>query len=124
MRRDWQFALDIDRHAALPPFLQVARALLEDIRRGRLRPGDRLPGSRDFAAAAGVHRNTILAAYGELIAEGWLEAAAGRGTFVTRTIPESTPRAITRSRAPGAAGRAGFAVPSGPDVYRPPVLPT
>jgi GntR family transcriptional regulator/MocR family aminotransferase len=121
MRRDWHFDIEVNRDAdaSLPPFLQIARALTDDIRRGRLRPGDRLPGSRDLAAAAGVHRNTILAAYGELVAEGWLEAAQGRGTFVARAIPEAKPRKEAREL----PRRAGFAVPNGPDVYRPPALP-
>ena len=121
MRRDWRFDLEVDRDSPLPPFLQIARALTDDIRRGRLRPGDRLPGSRDLAAAARVHRNTILAAYGELVAEGWLEAAQGLGTFVAHTIPESKP-GNGRARSDGPR-RAGFSVPNGPDVYRPPVLP-
>jgi GntR family transcriptional regulator / MocR family aminotransferase len=125
MRRDWHFDIEIDRDAPLPPFLQIARALTGDIRRGRLRPGDVLPGSRDLAAAVRVHRNTILAAYGELVAEGWLEAAQGRGTFVAHAIPESKERDVSRhARARGGAPRrAGFSVPAAPDVYRPPVLP-
>jgi GntR family transcriptional regulator/MocR family aminotransferase len=125
MRRDWQFDIQVDRGSRLPPFLQIARALTSDIRRGRLRPGDRLPGSRDLAGAVRVHRNTILAAYGELVAEGWLEAAHGRGTFVARAIPESKERRLPRdghSRG-GALRRAGFPVPGGPEAYRPPVLP-
>jgi GntR family transcriptional regulator/MocR family aminotransferase len=125
MGRDWLFEIAIDRDAPLPPFLQIARALTDDIRRGRLRPGDRLPGSRDLAAAAHVHRNTIIAAYGELVAEGWLEAAQGRGTFVARSLPESRVRAASwnaRDRGDGPR-RAGFSVPHGPEVYRPPVLP-
>jgi GntR family transcriptional regulator/MocR family aminotransferase len=125
MRREWRFDIEVDRDAALPQFLQIARALTHDIRRGRLRPGDRLPGSRDLAAAARVHRNTILAAYRELIAEGWLEAEQGRGTFVARAIPESRGRAVSRNERVrrGAPQRAGFPVPTGPEVYRPPVLP-
>ena len=125
MGRDWQFEIAIDRDAPLPPFLQIARALTDDIRRGRLRPGNRLPGSRDLAAAARVHRNTVIAAYAELVAEGWLEAAQGRGTFVASALPESRARAVSRNaRERGdAPRRAGFAVPDGPDVYRPPVLP-
>jgi GntR family transcriptional regulator/MocR family aminotransferase len=124
----WQFNIDVERDGALPPFLQIARALTDDIRRGRLRPGDRLPGSRDLAAAVRVHRNTILAAYGELVAEGWLEATQGCGTFVARKIPESTTRAgpaLRHSRARrDASQRAGFSVPAGPEVYRPAVLPS
>src|SRR5574341_765294 len=86
MRRSWELVIDLDRDAAIPPFLQIARSLAADIQRGRLRPGDRLPGSRRLAAGLHVHRNTVLAALAELTAEGWLETAPGKGTFVTRTI--------------------------------------
>src|SRR5215471_12938710 len=82
----WQPVIEVDRNAALPPFLQIARLLVEEIRRGRLRPGDQLPGSRSLAESFQVHRNTVLAAVAELTAEGWIETAPGRGTFVTRTI--------------------------------------
>ena len=124
MRREWRFDLDIDRASTLPPFLQIARALTDEIRRGRLRPGDRLPGSRALAGAARVHRNTILAAYDELVAEGWLETARGRGTFVARAIPASSARAVARiDRGHAPSRRARFALPDAPHVYRPPNLP-
>ena len=84
MRPAWELVIDVDRAAALPPFLQIARSLTADIQRGRLRPGDRLPGSRRLAASLHVHRNTVLAALAELMAEGWLETTPGRGTFVAR----------------------------------------
>src|SRR5262245_49680897 len=133
-RRDWQFDIEIVRRDAQPPFLQIARALTDDIRRGRLRPGDRLPGSRNLAAAAGVHRNTILAAYDELVAEGWLETAQGRGTFVARAIVEPTAsaeapavkrgrRVVRRELARSVQRRAGYSLPNAPQVYRPPALP-
>src|SRR5882724_12625535 len=95
-RRSWQPAVDVDRDAALPPFLQIARSLAADIQRGRLRPGDRLPGSRRLAESLEVHRNTVLAALAELTAEGWIETAPGRGTFVTRSIPETPGRPFSR----------------------------
>src|SRR5262245_27873654 len=96
MRRAWDLVLDFDRDAALPPSLQIARALSGDIQRGRLRAGDRLPGSRRLAATLHVHRNTVLAALAELIAEGWIETAPGRGTFVTRAIPDDRGRPFAR----------------------------
>lgn len=125
MRRTWELVLDIDRETALPPFLQIARALSDDIRRGRLRAGDRLPGSRRLAVSLDVHRNTVLAALAELMAEGWIETALGRGTFVTRAIPDDRGRPFSRrlgirSQVPA---RFPFAIPEPPVAYRQPDLP-
>jgi len=124
-RPAWDFAIDLDRDAALPPFLQIARALTADIQRGRLRPGQRLPGSRRLASSLHVHRNTVLAALAELMAEGWIETAPGHGTFVTSAIPGARARPISRRlavRTPMPA-RIGFVLPEPPLAYRPPNLP-
>lgn len=72
-----------------PVFVQIARAVALDVRRGRLKPGDRLPGSRRLAERLGVHRNTVIAAFDELQAEGWIEPRPGQGTFVASTLPET-----------------------------------
>ena len=123
--KQWEFVIEVDRKAGLPPFLQIARKVADEIRRGRLRSGDRLPGSRRLAKTLRVHRNTILAANAELVAEGWLETTRGRGTFVSRTIPEIPVRlsAKPRNLRVGDAGSAKLHLPGGPAVYRPPVLP-
>jgi GntR family transcriptional regulator/MocR family aminotransferase len=94
----WELAVDLGGEG--PVFLRIARALSEAIRRGRLRPGERLPGSRALAAQLGVHRNTVLAALAELLAQGWLRASPARGTFVCDTLPEVVvrpPPAVLRS---------------------------
>src|SRR5258708_11784743 len=57
-------------------------ALRDAVRTGRLAPGLRLPSSRDLAADLGIARNTVADAYGQLVAEGWLEARTGAGTWV------------------------------------------
>src|SRR5262245_52946031 len=125
MPRTWELAIDLDRDAALPPSLQIARSLAADIRRGRLRAGDRLPGSRRLAASLHVHRNTVLAALAELMAEGWIETTPGRGTFVTRAIPDDRGRPFSRRLGPRvkAPTRVPFALPEAPTAYRPPGLP-
>lgn len=126
MRRNWELVIDLDRHADLPPFLQIARSLATDVQRGRLRPGDRLPGSRQLAASLQVHRNTVLAALAELMAEGWIETAPGRGTFVTRAIPDARGRPFSRRLGVRAhvPTRAAFALPDPPAAYRQPILPS
>jgi DNA-binding transcriptional MocR family regulator len=92
----WEPSIDVDRDSELPPFLQIARSLANDIQRGRLRPRDRLPGSRCLAQRLQVHRNTVLAALAELIAEGWIQTAPGRGTFVTDAIVDGSRRSRLR----------------------------
>lgn len=102
----------------LPVFVGIAQAIADDIRRGRLRAGDALPGSRSLAESLGVHRNTVLAAYRELVAEGWVETTVARGTFVAPDIPRS---ARFGPAVPGVARRAGFDLaPTGPLLPDPP----
>ena len=125
MRRPWELVIDLDRDSALPPFLRIARALTADIRRGRLRPGDRLPGSRRLASSLHVHRNTVLAALSELIAEGWIETTPGRGTFVTRALPEDRGRPFSRrlGTRPHMPAAVAFALSEPPPTNRSPALP-
>lgn len=60
----------------------IYRALLDAIRSGRLAPGDRLPPSRALARDLGVSRTTVGTAYERLVAEGFLLARVGDGTYV------------------------------------------
>jgi GntR family transcriptional regulator/MocR family aminotransferase len=66
---------------------QIVHALIEEIRTGRLPSGSALPGSRKFADQLKVNRKTVVHAYEELIAQGWLTADAMRATFVSGDIP-------------------------------------
>ncbi|MEU4800714.1 PLP-dependent aminotransferase family protein [Actinosynnema sp. NPDC023587] len=71
----------------LLPGLTGRRAVESELRRavrdGRLRPGTRLPSSRDLADQLGVARGTVTSAYSQLIGEGYLVAKRGSGTTVT-----------------------------------------
>jgi len=62
---------------------QVREAILE----GRLRPGVRLPATRALARSLGVSRNTVVAAYDRLLAEGYVHVRGGAGTFVADVLP-------------------------------------
>jgi len=90
-----------------PVFLRIARGVADDVRRGRLRSGDVLPGTRLLAGSLGVNRNTVVAAYHELVAEGWATVRPGGGTYVAESIPEPRPRAPARSLRPESVARAG-----------------
>lgn len=91
MTRHTELPLALDATAATPLYVQIARAIATDVRRGRLVPGAALPGTRSLALSLGVHRNTVLAAYAELVAEGWASTVAGGGTFVSSALPDPLP---------------------------------
>lgn len=95
----WQIEFSVEKGKNLPVFLQLARSVSADIRRGRLAAGQRLPGSRRLAEQLGLHRNTVLAAYQELAAEGWIETAEARGTFVSKELPDPAANAARKSTA-------------------------
>ncbi|HEX6276211.1 MAG TPA: PLP-dependent aminotransferase family protein [Polyangiaceae bacterium] len=111
MTRPAELPIALDPAGETPLYLQLARGLAADVRRGRLRPGAALPGTRTLAAALGVHRNTVLAAYAELVAEGWLRARPGGGTFVCESLPEPALRRFSK-RPPrdGIPGEPAFAL--------------
>jgi GntR family transcriptional regulator/MocR family aminotransferase len=82
-----ELALSLDPQARKPLYRQVADEIRHAILGGRLRPGTRLPPSRILAAALGVSRVVVTSAYEELVAEGYLEARRGSGTYVARDLP-------------------------------------
>ncbi len=72
-------------------FVRIADAIARDVRRGVLRAGDRLPSTRALARDLEINRNTVVAAFDELIAQGWLETDGARGTRVASDLPPITP---------------------------------
>lgn len=70
---------------------QLAQALREAVRRGDIRAGDTLPSTRLLAAALQVARGTVVDAYAQLIAEGFLESRGGAGTRVANALAEPPP---------------------------------
>ncbi|MET3229545.1 UNVERIFIED_ORG: GntR family transcriptional regulator/MocR family aminotransferase [Burkholderia sp. 1263] len=76
---------------------QVAQALREAVRMGNIQPGDALPSTRLLAASLQVSRGTVIGAYEQLIAEGFLESKGGAGTCVAQALAE--PRQAIEPRA-------------------------
>ncbi|HET6596798.1 MAG TPA: PLP-dependent aminotransferase family protein [Anaerolineales bacterium] len=74
--------IDSPLHRQLYTHLQTA------ILRGDLKPGTRLPSTRALATQLNISRNTVLNAYQQLIAEGYLDGRVGRGTFVAQILPD------------------------------------
>lgn len=114
-----------DPRSDAPLYRQLATHLVALIEAGRLRPGERLPPSRELAVALGLSRNTVSRALEALTADGLLDAHVGRGTFVQPRA--SRLRDAARGHALGAAPARAFAWPAllsaRARALRPPVDP-
>src|SRR5690242_7388672 len=100
MSSDWTTS-GSDLTLSLPPEGGRRQALEEmlrtAVRDGRLAAGTRLPATRTLAADLGLARGTVVEAFAQLVAEGYLEARHGAGTWV-RGLPSTA----VRDAAPGA----------------------
>jgi DNA-binding transcriptional MocR family regulator len=75
-------SIPLDRNSEEPIYRQLIRHVRVQIESGVLTAGTRLPASRDLARQLNISRISVVNAYAELRAEGYLSAHAGRGTFV------------------------------------------
>ncbi len=81
-------AIALDRDSQVPLYKQLYEAIRQEILRGTLKKGVRLPSTRYLAAELRVSRNIVVIAFEQLLAEGYLESKTGAGTFITNTLPE------------------------------------
>lgn len=77
-----QLAIKLSDEAGMSMIAKIVRSLRDAIHEGSLKQGDVLPPSRTLAKNLGTARGTVVAAYEQLIAEGYLEAKQGSGTVV------------------------------------------
>ena len=78
----------LDRAANRPLYRQIEVSLRRSILDGRIGPGTVLPGIRAYAKHLGVAAVTVMTAYDQLTAEGYLEPRPGRGTLVAPDLPD------------------------------------
>jgi GntR family transcriptional regulator / MocR family aminotransferase len=78
----------LDESSDVPLYRQIYEAIRLTILNGGLPSKSRLPASRALADQLGVARTTVINAYEQLLAEGYLEGKAGAGTFVAEHLPE------------------------------------
>jgi len=88
--------IQIDRDSITAVYLQIASQLINAIQRGFIQPAAKLPGSRQLSELLDVHRNTVVAAFNELDAQGWVEVRPNQGTFVISS-PAIKSQKISRS---------------------------
>ena len=91
-------ALDPGAGPAL--YVQLFEQARDLILAGRLKPRQRLPSTRALAQDLGVSRTTTLAAYEQLMSEGYIEGRAGSGIYVASELPEDLLSARGRASDP------------------------
>jgi GntR family transcriptional regulator / MocR family aminotransferase len=84
----WPYLLPLDPEKQEPLYQQLYHALRHAILGGQLSAGTQLPPTRVLATELAVSRTTVVTAFEQLFAEGYLEARVGSGTFVASTLPE------------------------------------
>jgi GntR family transcriptional regulator/MocR family aminotransferase len=127
-------ALTLDPDGEEPLHRQLYDGLRLAVLSGGLPAGTRLASTRTMARELGVSRNTVMSAFNQLLAEGYLQGKVGSGTYVTRTLPDETlrartipdrPQSVARGRGISARGQQLIATPvsaartGAPTAFRP-----
>lgn len=97
MLRPWDFEINIEYNSSKAMYLQIADAIITNIKEGRLKKGMVLPGTRKLAIDLGVNRNTVVEAINVLIQEGYLISKERKGTFVADVLPISTRNIVSKT---------------------------
>ena len=97
-------AIALDPSARVPLHRQLYEILRQAILERKLRAGTRLPSTRALARELSISRTTVITAFDQLFAEGYIEGKAGSGTFISAALPDDLlrvrARATTVVRAP------------------------
>lgn len=80
---------NLDRKGLCPLYRQIYNTIRSSILEGHLQTGTRLPSSRTLASELGISRNTIVLAYEQLQAEGFVTGSIGNGTFISAQLRNS-----------------------------------
>ncbi|MCF2518358.1 PLP-dependent aminotransferase family protein [Dyadobacter sp. CY351] len=84
--------IKFDRTGHPAVYIQLANGLINLIRDGKIIPGTFLPGTREMARLIQLHRKTVINAYDELAAQGWVESLPQKGFRVVPDLPVVKPR--------------------------------
>lgn len=85
----------IDRSSVIPYYAQLQRVLEEDIRNGKWKPGDKIPGESELINLFGVSRTVVRQALKEMVYEGLIRREKGKGTFVSE--PKISSKSLLQS---------------------------
>ena len=91
-------AFSIDRQSATPVFEQICAAFRHQAANGDLQEGSTVPPTRTLASELGVSRSTVVTAYEQLVAEGYLRGRSGSGYVVCRLGPVDLSEATNKEK--------------------------
>lgn len=80
----------LDSTSGVSPYLQLVQQVRQALRLGLLRKGDQLPTVKEVVARLAINPNTVLKAYRELEHDGVASARPGIGTFITRSLTDTS----------------------------------
>lgn len=106
--------IHISHTSPQPLVLQIVDALILAMRSGLLPPGSMLPGTRKLAEQLQVSRGTVVAAFEELQAKGWIDASSGSGSRVVDPLPK--PLSLRPGLTPPALSPQAFDLPTRPEL--------
>ena len=95
----------LDAESTVPMYEQICTAVRDQIVRGSLRPGARIASTRTLASELAVSRFTVVTALERLVAEGYLTARRGSGSYVADVLPEQVMRPAVRKGGRNAIAR-------------------
>lgn len=100
MMRVFSHLLSLDSRQNEPVYRQLYQRIKDAIVQGVLLPDSRLPSIRVLASEVGVARGTVENAYGQLIAEGYLQSRGQSGTYVSAQLRDAPLLPLTQSAQP------------------------
>ena len=92
------YAYRVDRAGEAPLFRQIYAQMRSAILSRSLPAGAKLPSSRELAVRLAVSRTAVVAAYEQLLVEGYVTGRAGAGTYIAADLPEPFARAAPRPK--------------------------
>src|SRR4051812_34137570 len=101
-RQSWAelYALEVFRGSDTPLFRQLYLQLRAAILSRRLRPGTKLPSTRELALRLAVSRSAVVTAYEQLLAEGYTSGKHGSGTYISPDLPPPIDGNVLRRKKP------------------------
>jgi GntR family transcriptional regulator / MocR family aminotransferase len=111
------YAWRIDRDDSTPLFRQIYLQVRSAILSQALRPGSKLPSTREVASQLGIARASVVSAYEQLLAEGYLSGKVGSGTYISSDLPEPMERRVRRPAVDPAAAARQIRLRAQPQIF-------